>query len=759
MRLVPTTSLRWILSYVVLAGCGAASFDGASTARAVQSIVGVPATAISVDVSVNQIGRSTTQGNGVFRTFHEYDARGRSLKTQHVIGDTSYLYTTTYGNPGGDAAAGGPVVVGSTFPDGEQVSFRYDAAWAMQAIQTQGCTAYDTGNHCTAHEAAQLIIQSISRNARGQTLSVVYGDGTTSTHAYNDQTDLRLHRLQTAVTATPAVLRQFHEYSYDTNGNITAVTDYCNEASTAGCSASTPDSTFTASYSYDSINQLTGGTWTYGYDDFGNLINKEGKSQCYGTSCGVTGARGPHALARDGANRSYQYDANGNLIARSDGLTVTWNAANMPVAMTGGPLGTATTQKYFLESSLWKKVQGGTTTYYLPDMRVENGAAIKFFTGFAERSTDGTLKFYHDDHLGSSTLVTDQSGSVVHRQAYTPYGEDRIGSPSGSFTVAAGLRYQFNFKEREQDGTGYYDYGARMYDPGSGRWLSPDNLAEDGLNRYSYVRNNPVRHTDPTGNQSEDSVAVRQGERHGGACMQNQTFVCDHNGCGPRATGRSATVPQHVAQRQQAPVLTPEEREALSKFLHFWPHEAHEQLNDPESVAMYTAEIQGHILKEWAKHLGEQQHESARLIGALKEKPFGKSFAVLDEGAVRTSAWRSMRLGRNLGPAVSMGVMTIDGVRVIDATVSGNPDDPAFNDAAGHGGGVLVGIGGGAAGGLLCGPGAPACVVIGGLIGAFAGETGGRVLQHSLTAPHVEPKRPAGVCHYGIPKTSNGCNR
>src|SRR2546422_6860372 len=149
---------------------------------------------------------------------------------------------------------------------------------------------------------------------------------------------------------------------------------------------------------------------------------------------------------------------------------------------------------FFLGESLWKKVEPNVITYYLPSMRVENGLFRKFFGGLAERSPDGTLKFYHGDHLGSASLVTDLAGTVIRRQAYMPYGEDR--AVSGSFTDA---RYQFNFKEKES--TGFYDYGARLYNPVTGRWLSPDSLIADGLNRYAYVQNNPLRYTDPTGHQ------------------------------------------------------------------------------------------------------------------------------------------------------------------------------------------------------------------------------------------------------------------
>src|SRR5262249_24968858 len=121
---------------------------------------------------------------------------------------------------------------------------------------------------------------------------------------------------------------------------------------------------------------------------------------------------------------------------------------------------------------------------------------------FAERDPDagGALRFYHDDHLRSSTLVTDVGGNVVHRAAYLPYGEpDPSFSRDNSFTP----KYQFNGKEPEKE-NGLLDYGARMYYPAIGRWISPDTSNADGLNRYAYVRNNPVTLTDLDGHQSKD---------------------------------------------------------------------------------------------------------------------------------------------------------------------------------------------------------------------------------------------------------------
>src|SRR5262249_5014830 len=53
--------------------------------------------------------------------------------------------------------------------------------------------------------------------------------------------------------------------------------------------------------------------------------------------------------------------------------------------------------------------------------------------------------------------------------------------------------------------TGFYDYGARLYDPKTGRFLSADTSTADGYNRYAYAGNNPLRYNDPSGHQQTES--------------------------------------------------------------------------------------------------------------------------------------------------------------------------------------------------------------------------------------------------------------
>src|SRR5262249_44351463 len=138
----------------------------------------------------------------------------------------------------------------------------------------------------------------------------------------------------------------------------------------------------------------------------------------------------PHAPASSNGE-GFAYDGNGNLAHGAGNLDLTLNAQNMPVQVARG--GSAPVTKSFVGESVWEKIEAGTTTYYLPSMRVGKGQIRKHFGGFAERETGGSLKFYRGDHLGSSPLVTDAGGAVVHRAAYLPYGADRAPTPVGTF--------------------------------------------------------------------------------------------------------------------------------------------------------------------------------------------------------------------------------------------------------------------------------------------------------------------------------------
>jgi len=109
--------------------------------------------------------------------------------------------------------------------------------------------------------------------------------------------------------------------------------------------------------------------------------------------------------------------------------------------------------------------------------------------------------FYHPDHLGSTSYVTDADGNIAQHIEYIPYGEVFVEERNNSFST----NFLFNAKELDNE-TGLYYYGARYLDPTGAMWLSVDPLFEKyaGMSPYNYCAGNPVKLVDPDGREVTD---------------------------------------------------------------------------------------------------------------------------------------------------------------------------------------------------------------------------------------------------------------
>ena len=105
--------------------------------------------------------------------------------------------------------------------------------------------------------------------------------------------------------------------------------------------------------------------------------------------------------------------------------------------------------------------------------------------------------FYHSDHLGSASWITDNGGLAVQHLQYLPYGERYVDQR------ISGYSEQFTFTGKEKDSeTSYYYFGARYYDCDlSGLFLSVDPMADKypSISPYAYCAWNPVKLVDPDG--------------------------------------------------------------------------------------------------------------------------------------------------------------------------------------------------------------------------------------------------------------------
>ncbi|NLT24050.1 MAG: RHS repeat-associated core domain-containing protein [Syntrophorhabdus sp.] len=153
-----------------------------------------------------------------------------------------------------------------------------------------------------------------------------------------------------------------------------------------------------------------------------------------------------------------------------------------------------------------ENLQTGSTTTYFGDAyekRDLTGIIHVYANGrrIASIRTDGTTLYYHVNHLGSSSVITDDKGNTKETIDYHPFGTYRVRQDlDASFP---NTNYTFTGQE-DDDETGLYNYNARLYDPELGRFISADSLVPEpgnlqAFNRYSYCVNNPLVYMDPSG--------------------------------------------------------------------------------------------------------------------------------------------------------------------------------------------------------------------------------------------------------------------
>jgi len=128
----------------------------------------------------------------------------------------------------------------------------------------------------------------------------------------------------------------------------------------------------------------------------------------------------------------------------------------------------------------------------------------------SETSAEEKLYYVHSDHLGSTSLVTDEGGNVISQQSYFPYGETRASTSSSP------TERQYTGQISDTDQTGLYYYNARYYNPQTALFTQAD-MVNDDLNKYTYVSGNPINLIDPSGHQgqksAEDYLTNRLGSR------------------------------------------------------------------------------------------------------------------------------------------------------------------------------------------------------------------------------------------------------
>ncbi|WP_417445386.1 FG-GAP-like repeat-containing protein [Kangiella sp.] len=430
-----------------------------------------------------------------------YDDIGRVTDTQTYIDGQLYIASTVYDK------------YGRVFQAFDAASSEFANAGVRNVYNQYGYLKATYDARVVPAENNHLR-KVVSMDARGNVTSEIYGNGVVTTRTHYPATG----RIKTILSTKGSIRVQQLEYYWDYLGNLTRREEL----------DSVTNELIAEDFTYDSLNRLLSAShpnesMTLSYDAGGNILSKSGVgSYTYGGTCnGVTA--GPHAVTNAGG-KSYCYDSNGNMLS-GDGRTMVYSTFDKLTKVTKGAH--TTEFEYAPSRSRYKRVDNDnegviTTTHYAGNVEVIK-KSNKSYTIYRrnlggvllEERTNGSkrIHYLHTDHLGSTDVITDFAGDVKQQFSFNAFGEQRsaidwktyLNSPEIYLSPASNALTSRGFTGHEQmDEVGLIHMNGRVYDPKLGRFIQADPHIQSpsdtqSLNRYSYVKNNPLSYTDPTG--------------------------------------------------------------------------------------------------------------------------------------------------------------------------------------------------------------------------------------------------------------------
>ncbi len=422
-----------------------------------------------------------------------YDLKGRISQVSSTIDGVVYVESTEYENTAGSADLGKAKKF--TYPAGAGGGrFAVNYLYTSQGYLT----------HVTNAVNGATLYQVNDKDARDQVLSESAGNGVVTSYTYDVMS--RPQDITAGVNGSGTAVQNMY-FHYDLLGNLDNRLDR--------------NQSLDERFQYDTLNRLkqVSGTNASGilplktatYFANGNIQRKSD----FGTGDYVYNPAKPHQVQSiPGIAGTFLYDLNGNMTS-GDGRTLTWTSFNKPLSIVRGT--SSVSFAYGAEQDEIRQIAPGVTTYYVGAYEKKVKAAVTEFHHYiavgkrrialhiTSSSAAPATRYFQQDHLGSIVAVTNETGVVVERMSFDAWGKRRNanGTDAAAVTVTT-TKYGFTGHEQLDD-VGLVHMNARVYHPGMGRFVSADVYVQfpenvQSYNRYSYVLNNPLSFTDPSGN-------------------------------------------------------------------------------------------------------------------------------------------------------------------------------------------------------------------------------------------------------------------
>jgi RHS repeat-associated protein len=426
-----------------------------------------------------------TQSGVTYNNNYSYLRDGRMLgmllqKNTDAPKQFSYTYNTTNNK-----------LASESYPGGLTVNYNYDALGYLTSVF----------NPATSYQ----YWQANAYNAEGQLLTARLGNGLTTRKTFDLNTGY-LTQIQTGTGTTGAAVydRQNLQFTFNDIGNLTERKDVAKALS--------------ETFRYDGLNRLTAaqvGTkapLTMKYDVLGNITYKSDVGKYFYAENGA----GPHQLTRidhagipncfDKLNQvvtytSYNYAK--QLKNETTTIDIMYGPERDRRELTLTKNGVVKMQKTY-----WGGVyeQGKDSINQTTEVwYIKAGGDV--VASFAKTGTNPEkLSYFHTDHLGSVVALTDANGAIEQEYSFDAWGRARSPLSWDVYATPQGTpKFQRGYTFHEMlDMDFLVCMNARIYNPVLGRFLSADPFVQfpddiQSMNRYSYVHNNPLSFTDPSG--------------------------------------------------------------------------------------------------------------------------------------------------------------------------------------------------------------------------------------------------------------------